>query len=90
MSMVLGKVTSPVLGAHASLPVLGQVADVHPVVGEVFLVLGALANIPLDTADNWTSVLPIRGLCGSLTRCAARPGERSRLSQLPNFGPMPK
>ena len=37
--------------------------------------------------DNWTSVLPIRGLYGSLTRYAARPGERSRLSHLPNFGP---
>ena len=49
MSMVLGKVTRPVLGAHASLPVLGQAADMHPVVGEVFLVLGALAQIPLDT-----------------------------------------
>ena len=44
MSMVLGTVTRPVLGAHASLPVLGKAADVHPVVGEVFLVLGALAK----------------------------------------------
>ena len=44
MSMVLGTVTRPVLGATASLPVLGQSANVHPVVGEVFLVLGALAR----------------------------------------------
>ena len=44
MSMVLGTVTRPVPGATASLPVLDQVADVHPVVGEVFLVLGALAR----------------------------------------------
>ena len=45
---------------------------------------------PWPAMDNWTSVLLIRGLCGSLTRYAARPGERSRLSQLPNFGPIPK
>ena len=44
MSMVRGKVTRPVLGALASLPVIGQAADVHPVVGEVFVVLGALAR----------------------------------------------